>query len=299
MLINKKRVNSIDFLDKLDYKNLKIGIQITNKEYEKLGLEKFEEGILIEPSYNMGLNCYRNTNGYSYSDKTKDKEYRVVNTIEWNLKDWGGYEHSGITDISRWVYPKIYIEAANIELFLTENSKGNKFIIANIDLYSKKEYIKQTINMFLEIFGFCEIFTKDLELVDMKNKIKRCNWELLPAGIKAAIINKKNEEHKKTRKNDYYQYRLEMLESFDPEETYEGTNGFDGYYAYIFNNTCYLENAFYGNATYVIPKSNWKELSKLSKQEILNTNCVIEKINHTEEWETKIKNSMLKNEKIN
>lgn len=298
MIISKKRIQSLNFLDKFDLDNIQIGIQVTNDEYKKLGLTEFVEGTAIQPSPTIGINCNRNSNGYSYPDKTRPKEYRIVNTIEWTLRDWGGYEHSGYADIGRYVYPKIEIEAANIELVLTKNKKGEYFIVANMNKNEKKEFLKQTINMLLEVFGFCEIFTKDLDLLDTHNKIKRCNWELLPPGIKATVIANSNKTHKNSQRKDFNQFRLDTLSSYNPLEIFVGTGGFTGYYAYIFENTCYLENGTYGNATYVIPKDKWKELSQLSKKELLSTQFIISKINHTSTWEQKIKELMYQTEKI-
>lgn len=42
MVIAKKRINSIDFLDKIDSKKIYIGIRITEDEYKKLGIGEFE-----------------------------------------------------------------------------------------------------------------------------------------------------------------------------------------------------------------------------------------------------------------
>lgn len=295
MIICKKRIISLDFLKNYNDKNIKIGIHVTNKEYEILGFNEFEEGIMIEPDPCFGVNCYKNANGYSFPDKTKPKEYRVVNTIYWTWKDWGGNEHSKLCDISKKVYPKVEVPASNIEFMFKKNNNGEPFIIANLDT-REESIIKQTINMFLEIFGFCEIFDEDLELLDINNKIKRCNWELLPPGVKAVAFSKKeeNKEKKKHVRPDFNQFRLDALYLFNPKEVYQGTKGFAGYYAFIYKNTCFLENGFYGNATYIVPKSKWKELSQLSKQEVLSTNCLIEKVNHTADWLTRINQLMNK-----
>lgn len=56
--------------------------------------------------------------------------------------------------------------------------------------------------------------------------------------------------------------------------------------------TCYLENAVYGNATYVIVKEEWKILSQLSKNELLATRKVINKIIHNKNWINELKKSM-------
>ena len=150
MIISKKRIISLDFLDKYKNDNIKIGIHVTNNEYEKLGIKKFVEGIAIQPSPEFGINCNRNSNGYSFPDKTKPKEDRVINTIYWTWQDWGGNEHGDYFDISRKVYPRVEIPASNIEFILTKNNSGESFILANIDSNTDKEIIKQTINMFLE-----------------------------------------------------------------------------------------------------------------------------------------------------
>lgn len=200
MIISKTRIINTNFLDNFDIDKIKIGIHVTNEEYKKLNLKKFEEGIGIQPSPVLGLNCKRNAFGYSYPDKTQPKKNRYIQTIEWTWKQWapgGGTEEcSKLVDIYRNVYPRIYISAANIELELTVNKKGEHFIIANLNSSDKSTYLKQTINMFLEIFGFCEIFENNLNLIGNTHIIKRCNWELLPPGVKAMA---KISTHKKNQ----------------------------------------------------------------------------------------------------
>ncbi len=297
MLITKKRIISTDFLNKYLNTDFKIGIHITNEEYKKLGLEKFDEGLVIEPSPNLGVNCKRNAFGDSYPDKTKPKEFRVINTIHWSLPDWGGHIHEGYVDITREVYQRVKLPAYNIEFLLTTNENNESFIIAKLDEKNNIDIIKQTINMFLEIFGFCQIFDKNL-CITKRVKIKRCNWELLPPGTKADIsrIIGNNQQTVQKNKHDFNQYRLDILNSYNLPVVYEGTNGFLGYYAYVFAKICVLENAYYGNATYIVPKEKWQKLSKMSKQEILITKEIIEKINHSEKWESKIRSIIKKYE---
>jgi hypothetical protein len=300
MIISKTRIINTNFLDNCDIDKIKIGIHVTNEEYKKLNLNSFEEGMTVQPSPSLGLNCKKNAFGYSYPDKSKSKENRYIQTIEWTWQQWapgGGTEEcSKLVDIYRDAYPRIYVPAANVELTLTLNDKGEHFIIADLNSISKGAYIKQTINMLLEIFGFCEIFAEDLNLISNKNKIKRCNWELLPPGIKAKVEERNKQTKQNNKRKGFDQLRLDTLDSYNPLEIFVGTGGFTGYYAYIFEKTCYLENAVYGNATYVVPKDNWKDLSQLSKNQLLATRKVIDKITHNSEWLNKLKILMKKTE---
>ena len=42
--------------------------------------------------------------------------------------------------------------------------------------------LKHTINMFLEVFGYCEIVDKDENPIGQKIKIKEVSWRILPPG---------------------------------------------------------------------------------------------------------------------
>lgn len=296
MVISKTRIINTNFLYNYDIKQIKIGIHVTNDEYKRLNLKEFEEGMAVQPSPKIGINCKRNAFGFSYPDKTQPKENRYIQTIEWTWQQWapgGGTEEcSKLVDIYRDVYPRIYIPAANVELVLTLNEKGEKFMIADFSTCDKEEFLKQTINMILEIFGFCEIFTQDLNLIENKDKIKRCNWEVLPPGVRAMVQERKQQRNTNGKRKGFDQLRLDTLNSYNPLEIFVGTGGFTGYYAYVFENTCYLENAVYGNATYVVPKNDWKPLSQLSKNELLATKKVIDKITHNSDWLNKLKRLM-------
>ncbi len=295
MIISKKRINSIDFIDDFENKEFLIGLRITNNELTKLNIKSFEEGLAIEPSPKFGVNCRKNTNGYSYPDKKQDKVYRYITTIEWNLKDWGGYEHSGYSDIYRYAYPKVEIDPTNIEFILRTDDKGNEYIIANFSDTYNKDKVKLIINMFLEIFGFCELFDQGYNLLKSSNKIKRCNWEILPKGIKIdSLMCKKCKNNSDENKKSFEEYRFDTIESYNPSDIFCGTGGFTGYFAFIFDNICCLECNYYGNATYIIPRKGWEQISKFSKSELLNSNDIIAKITHTSGWTTEFSKLMKK-----
>ena len=91
------------------------------------------------------------------------------------------------------------------------------------------------------------------------------------------------------QKTDTYDIaRLNYMEMYNATTMVEGVNGFKGYYAYLYDNYCVLESAFYGNATYIIPKDNWEELSQKTKGEVFDEKKVVEKIDHTETWKQNI-----------
>lgn len=285
MIISKKRVNSVDFIDDFKDKKTLIGIRITDNELSKLNIKSFEDGLAVEPSPEFGINCRKNTNGYSYPDKTHDKIYRYITTIEWNLKDWGGYEHSGYSDVYKFAYPKIEIPPTNIEFVLRKDQNGNEYILADFNDNGNKNKIKLIINMFLEVFGFCEIFDNKFKLLTSNNKIKRCNWEILPKGIKMDnLMHKKYKAKSNKNRKSFEEYRFDTMESYNPTDIFCGTGGFAGYFAFIFDDICCLECNYYGNATYIIPKLGWEKISKLSKYELLNSKEIIARINHTDKW---------------
>ena len=295
MIIAKKRINSVDFIEDFESKEFLIGIRITNNELAKLDIKSFDDGLAIEPSPKFGVNCRKNTNGYSYPDKNQDKVYRYITTIEWNLKDWGGYEHSGYSDIYRYAYPRVEVAPTNIEFVLRTDEKDNKYIIANFDDTNNKDRVKLIINMFLEIFGFCELFDKEYNLIKASNRIKRCNWEILPKGIKLdSLMNKKHKNKSNENKKSFEEYRFNTIESYGSNDIFCGTGGFTGYFAFVFNNICCLECNYYGNATYIIPSKGWKQLSQLSKRELLNSKDIITKITHTSGWTTEFSKLMKK-----
>ena len=168
-------------------------------------------------------------------------------------------------------------------MVLTKDKNDRKFIIANIKDYSNKSLLKQIINMFLEVFGYCEIFNEDLDLVKDNLLIKRCNWEILPKGIKIDIKSLKDKKKHKSKNKGFEEYRIETLNKFNPIDIFCGTGGFTGYYAFIFNKYCYLESSYYGKAAYVIPVKNWENYQKCQKviyflQSILLRKLIITKI---------------------
>lgn len=263
-----------------------VAVEATAATMKKLGIEKFEENISVVPNINIGINCKRNVLGYYTVDKSSPKENRYINTIYWTWQLYNGDWQDGYFDVYKDCYPKQYHEPFCVELILrTANDK--KIIMAQ----TNKENIKNTINVFLEVFGYCEVLDNEFNSISHKAEYKRVNWKILPPDIKIEVTRKIEQEknNKERKRKDYNQERINYMESKKPTERYEGTDGFQGYYAYIFKKYCILESPRYGNASYVVERNNWRELSKLTKKQLINSGKLIKRIEHKALWFEDIK----------
>lgn len=283
--IRGKRIRKLLLPKEFDINTIQIGVPAKGDEAQKVGLER--EGDIVLPSGMFGSQSKKNAYGYSYADKTKPKERRYVST-NW-IQPFGNDNASPVAvDIYRECYPQICVPAYEIELQLYRGENGNRYVIVNLTKEIREVFLKEAVNLLLEIYGVCYIFEKDIQ-IDDSAKRQRCNWEILPADeIPSEHIEKQLREHEKVV-DTYDGYRLRYIEKYDFEKVVEGVNGFKGYYAYVFNKYCVLESAVYGNATYIIPKENWEILSQKTKKELFDEGYVIKKIDHTKNWEHNIR----------
>lgn len=281
--ITKKRINKFVIPESYDKNIIQLGIPVINDEAKKIGL--IEIGDIVLPSGEYGINSKRNAYGFELPDKTKPLERRYVST-NW-IHPFGNLNAAPVAvDIYKFCYQKIKIDPYGIELQLYQNN-NQQFVIVNITDEIRNKYMKEAINLMLEIYGICYVFN---DVIQIKNetKRKRCNWEILPPGEKPSTHLKKQLKKMNKKTNTFDIARLNHIEKYKATTIVEGINGFKGYYAYLFDNYCVLESAFYGNATYIIPKENWEEMSQKTKKELINKNIVIEKIDHTKNWKESI-----------
>ncbi len=287
--INKKRIRKINIPKEYDIKQIQLGIPVVGDEARRVGLNNV--GDIVLPSWSLGTTCKKNACGYSYADKTKPKERRYVST------GWG-YPYGNTSasmhafDIYKKCYPKIEVEAYGIELCLYENADNQQFVIVDMTDEIREKYMKEAINLMLEIYGKCYVYDGVIR-IEKTIKRKRCNWEMLPPGETPSKHIEKQVESMNQNIKAYDIARLNFIEKYNATMVVEGINGFNGYYAYLYEKCCVLESAFYGNATYIIPKDNWEKLSQKTKKELIDEKQLIAKINHTEKWEKDIE-SMLK-----
>lgn len=282
--INGKRIVKLQIPHTYDINKIQLGIPVMDNEAEIVGLK--EDGDIVLPSGTFGPQSRKNAYGYSYADKTKSKERRYVFT-NW-VYPFGNTNASMVAaDIYKECYPKIEVEAYGIELQLYEDESKQQFVIVNMTDDVRKKYMKEAINLMLEIYGKC-YFYDDVIRIEKTIKRKRCNWEMLPPGEMPSRHVEKQLKSMNQKTDTYDIARLNYMEMYNATTMVEGVNGFKGYYAYLYDNYCVLESAFYGNATYIIPKDNWEELSQKTKRELFDEKKVVEKIDHTEKWKHNI-----------
>ena len=263
--------------------NCFVVVEATEDNLKILGINKFEEGLTIQPSSKFGIESRRNINGYYKVERNLPKEKRFIRTIYWEWKLYDGSWQSDYRDIYKECYPKTYYEPYGIEMTLLNKENDKKLILTKI---TSEVDIKNVINLYLEVFGYCEVLDEKLNSLLATTEFIRRNWEILPPDVKISVkrIKDGQTDDKIKKRKDFNQVRLDTLEKFNPVERNIGRNGFQGYYAYVFDNICILESPIYGNATYVIDRSNWKKASMETKKTLINDKQLLKRIEHNSNW---------------
>lgn len=265
-----------------------VAVRATTENLNKLNIAEFEEGLAVQPSVKYGVTCRKNVFGYTEINKNLPKENRCVRTFLWEWKLFNGERQSRIVDVYKDCYPRNEHEPFGIEIQLIKVNDINMLVTK----VKKTENIKNTINLYLEVFNYCELLDENFTINYKDINIKRCNWVILPPDliIEVKKFKKLNKENKSKYQKNYDQARLDALEKYKPLVRYEGLNGFQGYYAYLYKERCILESPIYGNATYVIKKDNWETLSKMTKTELINSGELLSRVEHNKEWINNIAN---------
>lgn len=296
MIIKKKKIRNIEkYIQLKDIKNIRlIGTRITNENANKaidIGFSKeLAIGEEILPR-EIGAVTRFNSRGKELIDKS-EKELRDIYR-PYHIKDWHGQYHDGIAHEIRECNKKIHIKPKQVEFKIVKKDE-EKYIIAK---EIQENNLKHILNLFLEIFGECEIIYKD-ENVDYGNII-RLNWRVLPKGkypweklypyVKEKLESIKESNRLVARKN------IETIAKYKPSFVAIGEAGFSGYIIYGFekSNKVILESMEVDNATYIL-KDDWEEISKMTKAEILQNSLHEKRIIHTKNWEKEIEELMKK-----
>ena len=250
------------------------------------------ESVLASEEY--GTASKYNANGFEVVHENQEME-TAFRQSEWHWKQFKGRyeteECSKIVDIPYQRYPRTFIPPYGIELMVQETMENKNIVTAGPFLLTdaEDECAKNTVNMFIELFGECVVLKSDFT-VWKKVSVKKLNWELLPPGknpwksAKTKLNKIVNNIEK--GKQPVIAKRFDAIGEFDPEYIAIGLGGFDGYVAFGFPSMglCILESKSVNNATYILDEGSWEKISVLSKAEILNERLHQMRLIHREKW---------------
>jgi predicted transcriptional regulator len=166
-----------------------LGIEIDD-EIEKI-LDAIAKNVeigfdyLIFPDPELGIMSKRNAVGEFIPQKNLPKEvaYRAQ---EWELTDWGGYLHSGVSYVPYQRYQRIFNAPQELRIGLVETNRNQQIVIVNKEMINdpgNRESIIFGANLMLEIFGEVDTYlvNKDSGIILSQN-MNCVNWEILPRG---------------------------------------------------------------------------------------------------------------------
>jgi hypothetical protein len=292
MIINQERVVKVSFLKEFEGKKIRLVLpieRVNEKDVLKCGFsENLLEGECILPN-KTGPSTKKNAEGYyeKHKDQPMETCYR---TIEWTRHQWiGGGQTEEITEFTEIPYkryPRTFHPPVAMELIVMARN-GKKYVVSDTIDYNEKvaDNLKVAINVFLELFHECHILPDDFDEIEIKTKIIRLNWEILPKG--EFPWEKRHEQLKhfidgaSPKNRPVVAYRLEFLNRYRPDFMAIGSHGFSGYLVYGFSakQIYVFESTLINNATYVFDQG-WKSITQLTKKEILTEKLQKKRIIH-------------------
>ncbi|AZZ60420.1 hypothetical protein DSM07_03360 [Oenococcus sp. UCMA 16435] len=299
MKINKKQIRSVRkyLADIAEQDTFLIGVRF-NEDRQKVIEESFDyldvQHVIFIPSPFLGIMSQRNTVGEEIPDKTQPKEtaYRAQ---YWELKGYDGVWRSGTSEVPYQRFPRKFVGPKKMR-FRYLNDVGNgreKLIIIDrhfVNSTDNDEEIKFAINLLLEIFSEAETLTFD-PLTSRVVPIETVEWQILPKGerIWESFQRGKSYQHTTKSEKTLIQRRLKKIESFSPDRIFQGIGGYTGYLVFEFKDKqlFIFDSIVYGNATYIFA-GEWKNVSKLTKKEIIQNHLAKDRLVHMLGWETQI-----------
>ena len=301
MIIRQTRILSLarhlGFLE--DGASVKLGVRLDEESETMLqGLgfpAEWSEGLAVLPPASFGPASRRNAEGDVIVHDNEPME-TAYHQREWTRVEWRGpyrEETTGIVDVPYRRYPRTFVPPAAVEL-VTGLVNGERALILNQTFQYDEDNarLRAGVNLLLEIFGTCEIFTEALEALGPP-EVRRLNWHVLPPGrhpwaevwphVEEAVRDAPE------RKRPVYIHRWRTINEYGAEFVAVGKAGFRGYWIFGFpdRDIFVLESAHYGNATYILG-ANWETLSRLTKAELLADELHEERVIHREGWEQRI-----------
>ena len=259
------------------------------------------DGETVLPAVRGNVSKF-NAEGKHIIRKDLPKELRYINTVEWTWEQWDGYGQTKTVteerDIYRNCYQREFFPPPSEELTWVRSDKSpliisREFSVENIS----KDSFKHLINLFLELFGECEIRRSDLSSFTPSD-VSRVNWHFLPPGKYPwdQVLSHTRDlvKNRDPRYSKVILGRQRFITKYQPDKTFVGNGGFRAYMAYVFKKKeiVVLESILTDNATYIFGK-NWENVAILTKAEVLSGGLHKERIIHSKGWRNRI-NKLLK-----
>lgn len=211
----------------------------------------------------------------------------------WKRRDWQGNETEEIIYIRRERYPRELVPPPSEELLIDSYEQSN-IVVSRAFVKNEESYpaIKHVINLFLELFGECDLIREDYAPFLYEN-VTRLNWKIFPRGEYPWETVREIAQERIARQprgnRPVIAQRLEKITAHTPNFVAVGQGGFYDYVVFGFpaKEIYILESIKSGNATYVFD-NNWEALSQMTKADILNNQLQRERIFHRPGWETRI-----------
>ncbi|SQD77859.1 hypothetical protein [Moritella yayanosii] len=293
MKIKAKSVRSMSKVVKIvgDKQHIRLAISINDLSKDTLLKLGFNSDLNIGDSLMptaIGKFSDFNANGKEVVRKDLPKESCSIMCYG-TTRDWQGNMHSGIQTRTIKKYPRDYIVAPSEIIQVIKINDLEYIATDEINLTSENEERNiHLCNLMLECFSEFEIFDiRENEIVGPK--LKRLQWDVLPKGkypwsVSGKIIQgitgklPKNEQ-------EVIDHRMKAISRHNPDFLASGRGGFSGYFVYGFESKgkYVLESIHLDNATYVF-ESDWEDVSQLTKNEIINSNIVHERVVHNKMW---------------
>lgn len=298
MIISGRRIRSLDrhFALIRNRAQVIVGLPVSEAPPSQLAAVGFDGNPEINTSILpaiLGRISKFNAEGRAVPDKTQPKRI-IIHSIYKEWEDWHGNPHSGYVDIPYLSYPKIFHPPPSIEFRISATTQGEKLITTEAIRYNERNTsaLLHRVNLFLEIFGKCEVFTDDLNRI-IHAPIRRLNWQILPRGRNPwpQVVEQVETIIQRNRPalQQIIRDRLKTLNSYGPGFVAVGHGGFHGYLVFAFpeRSLYLLESIYFGNATYGFGE-DWEQLSQLTKAEILHNDLHSHRIVHQADWETEL-----------
>lgn len=298
MYINQRRIINVDSVLAEFKHNDEVRIILGNpkkftKELENIGFSSVEIGDSVLPKIIGSATRYNAEGRYELLRNLPKEEYCVDR--DFTFLAYGKHEMTKTVTFTYHRYQRKLISAPAQELSIILDKDENKILSSDLITYSEdtKPLIKHIINMFLEIFGECQLVDKDL-ISRIRTPIRKLNWTLLPKGTMSKekleeTLSKITNMGSNTTAREIYS-RINYINSFKPDFFATGNGGFNEYIVLGFEEKklFVLENRKPRNATYIFTE-NWEEITRLTKADILREGHQEHRLLHNSNWKERLK----------